>query len=98
MSVIDYAPVGIVDDRDTLLTSLQSGAVAATLTAVDTGSLLGGRWVIDAQSTPGLFSIAYNPSVDESARLVGPPVVLIGSAVVSPGLGPFDERGPFRKS
>jgi hypothetical protein len=70
MSIIDYAPVGIVDDRDTLLTSLQSGAVAATLTAVDTGPLTGGRWVIDAQSTPGLFSIAYNPAVDETARLI----------------------------
>ncbi|GAB3370892.1 DUF4214 domain-containing protein [Massilia agri] len=70
MSIIDYAPVGIVDDRDTLLTSLQSGAVAATLTAVDTGPLTGGRWVIDAQSNPGLFSIAYNPAVDETARLV----------------------------
>ncbi len=70
MSIIDYAPVGIVDDRDTLLTSLQSGAIAATLTAVDTGPLTGGRWVIDAQSNPGLFSIAYNPAVDETARLV----------------------------
>jgi len=81
MSIIDYAPVGIVDDRDTLLTSLQSGAVAATLTAVDSGPLTGGRWVIDAQSTPGLFSIAYNPSVDESARLV------LNNAAVLPAVG-----------
>ena len=67
---IDYAPVGIVDDRDTLLTSLRNGDVAATLSAIDTGPLTGGRWFIDAQSHPGLFRVEYNPAVDTSARLV----------------------------
>ena len=81
MSIIDYAPVGIVDDRDTLLTTLKSGAVAANLTAVDTGPLTGGRWVIDSQSTPGLFSIAYNPAVDESARLI------LNNAALLPAVG-----------
>lgn len=66
----DYAPVGIVDDRDVLFTTLRSGDTAATMTAVDTGPLTGGRWFIDAQSHPGLFSVAYNPAVDTSARLV----------------------------
>ncbi|WP_288378574.1 DUF4214 domain-containing protein [uncultured Massilia sp.] len=81
MSILDYAPVGIVDDRDTLLTTLQNGAVAATLTAVDTGPLSGGRWIIDAQSVPGLFSIAYNPAVDESARLI------LNNAALLPAVG-----------
>ena len=67
---LDYAPVGIVDDRDTLLTTLRNGDLAATLVAVDTGPLTGGRWVIDGQSQAGLFRVEYNPAVDTSARLV----------------------------
>ena len=35
----DHAPVGIIDDRDTLLTSLRTGDVAATLTPIDFGVL-----------------------------------------------------------
>ena len=67
---LDYAPVGIVDDRDTLFTTLRDGDLAATLSAIDTGPLTGGRWVIDTQAQPGLFRIEYNPSVDTAARLV----------------------------
>ncbi|MCC2972097.1 DUF4214 domain-containing protein [Massilia sp. IC2-476] len=66
----DYAPVGIIDDRDILLTSLRTGDTAAILTPIDFGVLTSGRWVIDAQSIPGLFTIAYNPATDTSARLV----------------------------
>ena len=67
---LDYAPVGIVDDRDTLFTTLRNGDLAATLSAIDTGALTGGRWVIDGQAQPGLFRIAYDPAVDTSARLI----------------------------
>lgn len=67
---IDYAPVGIIDNRDTLLTSLRTGDIAAILTPIDWGLLTSGRWVIDAQSVPGLFKIDYNPAVDTTARLV----------------------------
>lgn len=67
---IDYAPVGIVDDRDTLFTTLRNGDLAATLSAIDTGPLTGGRWFIDSQSHAGLFRVEYNPAVDTSARLV----------------------------
>lgn len=67
---IDYAPTGILDDRDTLFTTLRNGDLAATMTAIDTGLLTGGRWFIDAQHNPGLFSIVYNPATDTSARLV----------------------------
>lgn len=67
---LDYAPVGIVDDRDTLFTTLRNGDLAATLNAIDTGPLTGGRWVIDGQSQAGLFRVEYNPAVDSSARLV----------------------------
>ncbi len=68
--ITDFAPVGIVDDRDILFTTLRSGQLAATLSAIDTGPLTGGRWFIDSQSRPGLFSIAYNPAVDTAARLL----------------------------
>lgn len=67
---LDYAPVGIVDDRDTLLTTLHDGDIAATLRAIDTGPLTGGRWVIDGQAQPGLFRIVYDPALDTSARLI----------------------------
>ncbi len=77
----DYAPVGIIDDRDTLLTSLRTGDVAAVLTPIDFGVLTGGRWVIDAQSVPGLFAIDYNPAVDASARLV------VANAALMPAAG-----------
>ncbi|MDN4036548.1 DUF4214 domain-containing protein [Massilia sp. YIM B02443] len=66
----DYAPVGIVDDRDTLFSTLQRGDLAATLSPIDTGLATGGRWVIDAESRPGLFTIDYDPAVDTSARLL----------------------------
>jgi len=77
----DYAPVGIIDDRDILLTSLRTGDTAATLTPIDFGVLTSGRWVIDAQSVPGLFSIVYNPATDTSAKLV------IANAALLPGAG-----------
>ena len=68
-SITDYAPVGILDDRDTLLTSLRTGDTAATLTPIDFGVLTSGRWVIDAQSVPGLFTIAYIPLLGSFAGL-----------------------------
>lgn len=76
----DYAPVGIVDDRDVLFTTLRNGDVAATLTPIDWGLPTGGRWVIDAQSVPGLFSISYNPATDTTARLVVANAALLPAA------------------
>jgi len=66
----DYVPVGIVDDRDTLLSTLRSGDLAATLSPIDSGQLTGGRWVIDAQSRAGLFRIEHDPAGGAEARLV----------------------------
>ncbi|NNG23745.1 DUF4214 domain-containing protein [Telluria aromaticivorans] len=77
----DYAPVGIVDNRDILLNTLATGEVAATLTAIDWGQLWGGRWVIDGQSVAGLFSISYNPATDVTARLI------VNNAALIPGAG-----------
>lgn len=76
----DYAPVGILDDRDYLFTTLRTGDVAATLTPIDWGLPTGGRWVIDAQSVPGLFSISYNPATDTTARLIVNDAALLPAA------------------
>jgi hypothetical protein len=66
----DLAPVGLTGENDTMFSTLQAGAVVDLLTPVDTGMPTGGRWAIDSQSQSGLFSIAYNPAIDTSARLV----------------------------
>lgn len=68
--IVDNAPAGLTGENDTMFSTMQAGAVVDQLSPIDTGSPTGGRWVIDSQSTPGLFSIAYNPATDTSARLV----------------------------
>ncbi len=66
----DNAPASLTGENDTMFSTLQTGAVVDLLTPVDTGDPNGGRWVIDSQSQAGLFSIAFNPATDTSARLV----------------------------
>jgi hypothetical protein len=68
--VPDNPPSGLVGENDTMFSTLQAGAVVDLLTPIDSGAPTGGRWTIDSQSQAGLFSIAYNPAVDTSARLV----------------------------
>ena len=68
--VADNAPGGLAGENQTMFSTSQAGAVVDQLSPIDTGSMTGGRWVIDSQSNPGLFSIAYNPATDTSARLV----------------------------
>jgi hypothetical protein len=68
--IVDNPPSSLAGENDTMFSTLQAGAVVDLLSSVDSGSLTGGRWVIDSQSTPSLFSIAYNPATDTSARLV----------------------------
>jgi hypothetical protein len=79
--VPDNPPGGLTGENGILFTTLQAGAVADLLSPIDTGALTGGRWVIDSQSQPGLFSIAYNPASDTAARLV------VADAAQLPGLG-----------
>jgi hypothetical protein len=55
--VVDLQPVGLLDDRGVVLSTLHAGETVATLTPIDTGAQLGGRWVIDSQSQPGLFAV-----------------------------------------
>jgi hypothetical protein len=79
--IVDNPPSSLAGENDTLFSTLQAGAVADLLSPVDSGSMTGGRWVIDSQSQPGLFSIAYNPATDSAARLV------VADAAKLPGLG-----------
>lgn len=68
--VPDTQPVGLQGANDTVFSTMAAGDVVDVLSGIDTGSQTGGRWVIDSQSVSGLFSIAYDPLVDTSARLV----------------------------
>lgn len=66
----DTQPVGLQGANDTVFSTMHAGDVVDVLSAIDTGSQTGGRWVIENQSVSGLFSIDYDPLVDTSARLV----------------------------
>ena len=66
----DSQPVGAVGSNAVVFTTAHAGDVVDVMTPIDTGDQTGGRWVIDNQSQPGLFAIAYNSAVDTSARLV----------------------------
>ena len=79
--VVDNQPVGLTGSYDILFTTMQAGDVADVLLPVDTGALSGGRWVIDSQSQPGLFAVAYDRAVDTSGRLV------IANAALLPASG-----------
>lgn len=76
----DSQPVGIVGSNDVVFTTAHAGDVVDTLSPIDTGAASGGRWVIDSQSTPGLFAISYNPATDSVAKVV----------VANPALLPAD--------
>ncbi|MGJ7917531.1 DUF4214 domain-containing protein [Massilia sp. LXY-6] len=79
--IVDNPPAGLTGENDAMFSTLQAGAVVDLLSSVDSGAMTGGRWVIDSQSQPGLFSIAYDPASDTSARLV------VGDAGKMPPLG-----------
>ncbi|AWG45976.1 MULTISPECIES: DUF4214 domain-containing protein [unclassified Massilia] len=68
--IVDNPPAGLSGENDTMFSTMQAGAVVDLLSPIDSGAMTGGRWVIDSQSQPGLFSIAYNPATDTAARLV----------------------------
>jgi hypothetical protein len=67
--VVDLQPVGIVGERTTVFTTLHAGDAVATLSPIDTGALEGGRWVIDSQSQPGLFSMTPASNADGAGTL-----------------------------
>jgi hypothetical protein len=66
----DSQPVGLTGSYDILFSTMAAGDVVDVLHGIDTGAQTGGRWVIDSQSVPGLFGIAYKPALDTSGKLV----------------------------
>jgi hypothetical protein len=89
--VPDNQPVGLTGSYDTLFSTMASGDVVDVLAPLDNGSLTGGRWVIDSQSQPGLFAIAYDPKVDTSGRLViADPALLPASGGVAATIHYYD--------
>ena len=66
---IDGAPTDITSDRNYILNDAAQTVAVATLTPVDTGAVVGGYWAIDSQSVPNLFTIAFNPAVNNIATL-----------------------------
>ena len=68
--MVDDQPAGVVNGRDTMFSTMHAGDVVDTLAPIDSGDPHNGRWVIDSQSQPGLFSISYNPATDSTAKLV----------------------------
>lgn len=79
--IVDNAPVGLVDDRDTMFATLQAGDTVSTLAPIDTGSPGGGRWVIEGQSHAGLFTVVQDPTGAAPARVV------IAAGAVLPAAG-----------
>jgi hypothetical protein len=66
----DSQPVGLVGTNDVVFSTMHAGDVVDTLLPMDTGAVTGGRWVIDDQSQPGLFAIAWDPAGTTAAHLV----------------------------
>lgn len=54
----DDQPVGLVNVSGALLSTLHSGDAVTVLQAIDGGDPLGGIWVIEGQSQPGLFGLS----------------------------------------
>jgi hypothetical protein len=80
--VVDTQPVGLLDDRDTVLSTLQAGETVAHLSPIDTGAPTGGRWMIDSQSQPGLFAIGASTADGAGTLVVANP-----GAMPATGLG-----------
>jgi hypothetical protein len=79
----DEQPVGLVADGNVVLSSLHSGDAVASLAPIDTGAPSGGRWVIESQSQPGLFSVAVDPDSGAAHLVVANPAAIpaVGQAV-----------------
>ena len=65
----DNAPTDIVTDKVVFLSDATAGLSIATLTPTDTGATFGGKWVIDSQSVPNLFTLASDGATVRTATL-----------------------------
>ena len=67
--VPDNAPTDISSSRDYILSGVSQGTAVATLTPTDTGSTTGGFWAIEGQSVPDLFTLSFDSSKGNEAKL-----------------------------
>lgn len=65
----DNPPTDLSTNRTTVFSNAAEGDLLATLTPTDTGSTINGYWVIDSQSVPNLFAIAFTRSTGNTAAL-----------------------------
>ncbi len=68
--VADDQPVGLVNASGTMLSTLHNGDAVTLLQAIDNGDPLGGTWVIDSQSQPGLFGLSTDPATGVTKLVV----------------------------
>jgi Domain of unknown function (DUF4214) len=72
----DEQPVGLVTDGHILLSTLHGGDAVAALAPIDSGAPDGGRWVIEGQSQPGLFSVAVDAATGAAHLVVADPAAI----------------------
>ncbi|MGZ5201494.1 MAG: DUF4214 domain-containing protein [Telluria sp.] len=75
----DDQPVGLVDASGSMLSTLHNGDTVTVLQAIDSGDPLGGRWVIEGQSQPGLFALSTGASS-------GVTKLVVANAAAMPGV------------
>lgn len=76
----DDQPLGLVNVSGTMLDNLHNGNAVTVLQAIDNGDPLGGTWVIDSQSQPGLFGLSTDPNT-------GVTKLVIANAAAMPATG-----------
>ena len=65
----DNPPTDMTPDRTTVFDTLPQGSILANVTPVDTGSTLGGWWVLESQSVPNLFGISFDRTANNQVAL-----------------------------
>ncbi|GAB3471435.1 hypothetical protein GCM10027321_43260 [Massilia terrae] len=75
----DDQPVGLVNVSGSMLSTLHNGDAVTVLKAIDGGNPLGGTWVIDGQSQPGLFGLSTDAAT-------GVTKLVIANAAAMPSL------------
>jgi hypothetical protein len=83
--VPDLQPVGLLANHNTVLSNLHAGDFVAALNPIDTGDQLGGKWVIESQSQPGLFKVSADPATGAASLVMADASVMPadgGSATV----------------
>jgi hypothetical protein len=68
--MVDDQPVGVADASGSILSTLHAGEAVTVLQAIDNGDPYHGRWVIENQSQPGLFTLSTDATTGETSLVV----------------------------